>query len=63
MFGLYVLFNIMFPDDDDQKSYTARMLRRVYLDASMSLNPVDFMETAKTPFVVAEKMGQVSSAG
>ena len=39
------------------------MLRRVYLDASMSLNPVDFMETAKTPFVVAEKMGQVSSAG
>lgn len=39
------------------------MLRRVYLDASMSLNPEDFLQTVKTPMVVAEKMSQVSSAG
>jgi hypothetical protein len=52
----------MFPDDEDKRTYAAKMLKRVYLDASMSLNPKDFADTIKTPIVAAKKSVEVFDA-
>jgi hypothetical protein len=56
MIALYVAFIIGFPDDEDKGTYTGRLMKRLWLDSSMSLNPMDLFETLKTPVVAFSRV-------
>ncbi len=49
-------------DDDDEKSYVGKQLKKIIYDNTRGLHPADIFDTAKKPIIAADRVSRVGEA-